>query len=122
MAQATTEEILETARKATDTATVSRVFGTPIEKDGVLLLPVARVAGGAGGGGGGGDSADGTTQGSGNGVGYGLSAKPAGVFVLKEGEVTWKPALDVNKIILGGQLVAIAAFLVARSVLRRRSR
>ena len=40
-------EILEQVR---DTLTVRRVFGEPIERDGVLMVPVACVRGGFGGG------------------------------------------------------------------------
>jgi len=36
--------------KATDSLTVGRVFGPPIERDGTLIIPVAWVAGGGGGG------------------------------------------------------------------------
>ena len=42
--------------------------------------------------------------------------------MIRDGEVTWRPALDVNKIVLGGQLVAVVALLVARSMVRRRRR
>ncbi|MEV6299958.1 spore germination protein GerW family protein [Actinoplanes sp. NPDC051861] len=130
--------ILEKAREGTDAATAARVFGTPVEKDGVVVVPVAIVSGGGGGGSGSGtaaakaaaatgdDSADGAggkdQEGEGSGGGFGFSARPAGVFVLRNGEVTWKPAVDVNKIVMGGQLVLITALLVARSVIRRRRR
>ncbi|MDR6321716.1 hypothetical protein J3R03_005912 [Actinoplanes couchii] len=40
--------------------------------------------------------------------------------MIRGDEVHWRPAIDVNKIVLGGQLVAVVAFLVARSLLRRR--
>jgi hypothetical protein len=33
------------------------------------------------------------------------------VYVIKEGQAAWRPAVDVNKIIMGGQLVAITALL-----------
>ncbi len=104
-------EMLSSAREA---MTVKRVFGEPIEKDGVTIIPVARIAGG--GGGGSGDS----EEGSGSGGGYGVMAKPVGVFVVRDGEVTWQPALDVNKIVLGGQAVAIVLFLVIGSIFRAR--
>jgi hypothetical protein len=52
----------------------------------------------------------------GAGAGMGMGAKPAGAFVLEGGHVTWRPAIDVNKVILGGQVVAIVALLVARSI------
>lgn len=123
--------LLDKAKAATDNAVVSRVFGDPVERDGIVLLPVAKVSAGGGGGSGSGfspkaDSPDlaelPTPQGEGSGAGYGLSAKPAGVFVIKDGEVSWKPAIDVNKVIIGGQVVAVVALLAIRSVLRRRRR
>ena len=52
--------------------------------------------------------------------GAGSNATPAGVFVIKSGSLTWPPAPDVTRIVLGGQLVAVVLALVARSVLRRR--
>jgi uncharacterized spore protein YtfJ len=82
------DEILGGAR---DAMSVKRVFGDPIETDGVTVVPVAKVAGG---GGGGGDSD------SNGGAGFGVMAKPAGVYVIKDGEVTWKPAIDVSRILL----------------------
>ena len=87
------------------------VFGAPIERDGAVFLPAAKVRGGGGGGG--------DTEGNG-GAGFGLTAKPAGMYVIRNGTATWQPALDLNRVILGGQIVAIVALLVLRSILRRR--
>jgi NAD(P)H-hydrate repair Nnr-like enzyme with NAD(P)H-hydrate epimerase domain len=67
------------------------------------------------GGGGGGNGGDGT------GAGAGLVARPVGVYVLRGGEVTWSPAVDVTRIVLGGQLVAVAGMLLVRALLRHRS-
>lgn len=36
-------------------------------------------------------------------------------------EVDWRPAIDVNRVILGGQLIAIAALLLARTVVKSRA-
>ncbi len=105
------EEILDRVR---DTLTVRQVFGEPYARDGVLVVPVARVAGGGGGGGGGNP-----TEGGGSGGGFGLEARPVGVYVIRDGDVSWRPAVDVTRIALGGQLVAIVALLVARSAVRR---
>jgi uncharacterized spore protein YtfJ len=55
--------------------TVRRIFGEPIENDGIKVLPVARVAGGAGGGAG-----DGKSRGWGG--GFGVISEPLGVFVI----------------------------------------
>ena len=82
----------------------------------MLTIPVARVRGGVGGGSGTGPD----NEGSGSGGGGGFSAEPAGVYVVKDGDVSWRPAVDVNRIAVGGQIVAIVMFLVLRSVLRRR--
>jgi hypothetical protein len=83
--------------------------------------------GGAGGGGGtgpgapsgtgGADVADGAPQ-SGYGIGYGLRATPAGVYVIKDGEVEWKPALDVNRVALQRTGAIIAGLFVLRSIIR----
>jgi len=54
------------------------------------------------------------------GGGFGLMAKPLGVFVIKDGTVRWRPAIDVNKVILGGQIVAVTALLVVRAFIKAR--
>jgi uncharacterized spore protein YtfJ len=86
--------------------TARLVYGDMVEQDGLIVIPAIRVAGG-GGGGGGTDPANG----EGEGAGFGLRAKPAGAWVFKNGSVRWKPAIDVNAIILGGQLVGISYFV-----------
>ena len=88
-----------------------QVFGEPIERDGALFIPAAKIRGGAGGGG--------DPEGNGGG-GFGLTAKPAGIYVIRDGTATWQPALDLNRVILGGQIVGIVALLVLRSILKRR--
>jgi uncharacterized spore protein YtfJ len=113
--------VLETIRGAVDQATAGRVFGTPINQDGVIVLPVARIAG-AGGGGGGSGPGEGAGQSQGTGGGLRLSAKPLGVFVIKDGTVAWRPAIDVGRAILGGQVVAIVALLTVRALIRARAR
>jgi hypothetical protein len=61
-------------------------------------------------------------QTGGIGGGLGLSAKPLGVFVVRDGRVSWRPAIDVNRVILGSQIVAVVALLVVRSILKGRRR
>jgi uncharacterized spore protein YtfJ len=102
--------LLEQAR---DTMTVRRVFGEPVEKDGVTVIPVANVVGGGGGGSGTGPGGEGGTGG-----GFGVRATPAGVYVIKNGNVAWQPVVDVNRAILGGQIAAIVLFLTIRAVVR----
>jgi uncharacterized spore protein YtfJ len=114
--------------KVMDNARVSTVFGEPITQGGVTVIPVARVQG-KGGGGGGRGPAQGAAQGGaaqggktsgGQGGGFGLSARPAGVFVLKDGKVSWRPSVDINRIVLGGQVVAAIALLTLRAILAPR--
>ena len=104
--------------KAQDSISVKRVYGEPIERDGVLIIPAAKVGGGGGGGVGEGTDEN-SRQGSGTGTGFGIGAKPVGVFVVKNGVVTWQPAIDVTRIVLGGQIVAIVGLLTLRKVFGR---
>jgi uncharacterized spore protein YtfJ len=110
------QNALEAVSQARDAITVKRVFGDPYEKDGVTLLPAAAVGGGAGGGGG--QDAQG---GGGGGSGFGVGARPVGAFVIRDGDVLWQPAVDVTRIVLGGQLVAIAAMLTIRTIVKART-
>jgi uncharacterized spore protein YtfJ len=105
--------------RLSEAATVRRAFGEPIEQNGSIVLPVARVAGGGGGGEGG---RSGASEEQGSGGGFGLRVSPSGVFVIRDGAVSWQPAFDLNRVILGGQLVAVIALLTLRSVLRHRAK
>jgi uncharacterized spore protein YtfJ len=96
-----------------------KVYADPVRQDGVIVIPAATV--GAGGGGGGGANGPEGTE-AGGGGGFGLSAKPAGAFIIRDGKVRWRPVVDVNRVILGAQAVAVAALLVARAVILHRSR
>jgi len=118
-------EVLNHAR---DAMTVKRVFGDPYERDGVTVIPVANLMGGVGAGGGtgvgarparaGGEALGEAPEDSGYGLGYGLRSTPAGVYVIKGGEVEWKPALDMNRLTLQRAGVALVALLVLRSIIR----
>lgn len=111
-------EVQEVLAQARDAMTVKRVFGEPYEKNGVTVIPAARVQGGAGGGGGEGPEG----QGRGSGTGFGLSARPVGAYLIRGDEVTWRPAVDLNRIVLGGQIVAIVALLTIRAMTKARAK
>jgi uncharacterized spore protein YtfJ len=98
--------------QARDAMTVKRVFGDPIQREGLTVIPVANVMGGFGGGSGGPRS----DANGGVGGGFGVRATPAGVYVIEQGRVRWEPALNLNAVILGGQIVAIVLVLVLRSL------
>ena len=114
----------------TESGTVKRVFGDPIEKDGVLVIPVATIRGAFGGGEGvpmvvPGDAAAAAAPAgeekpavSGWGGGGMWSASPTGAYVLKDGEVTWVPAVDQNRAILLSILAGMFSLLILRSIAR----
>ncbi len=108
------EELISGAR---DVISVKRVYGEPYEKNGLTVIPAATVRGGGGGGMGEGDDGE-----SGGGGGFGLIARPSGAWIVEDGDVTWKPAIDVNRIVLGVQVIALTAILVRGRVLLARSR
>lgn len=118
---------------ANDTVTVRRVFGDAYERDGVTVIPVARLWAatglGLGDGEGGGtpfswgahlhgtDDAPADPDspqhayggGHGGGGGYGAHVKAVGVYVVDDSGVHWRPSVDVNRVILGAQAVAATA-------------
>ena len=97
---------------AQNALTVHRVFGEPIIVGETTIIPTAAIGGGGGGG------ADGAQ----GGAGFGMHGRPSGIFVLRNDHVTWKPAVDVNRIVMGGQFVACAALLFLASVVLRYGR
>jgi uncharacterized spore protein YtfJ len=102
--------IMQSLQGATDALTVKRVFGDPYEKDGLTVIPAALVIGGGGGGGG----TDEKGQ-EGEGGGFGVIARPAGAYVIKDGEVRWRPAIDPHRVLL------VLALVVVASLRRRRA-
>ena len=101
--------VVERLDAARDAVTVRRVYGDPYQVEGITIIPAASVMGGGGGG------AD--TQGNGGG-GFGVRARPAGAWIIKDGDAQWRPAVDVTRIVLMGQIVAIVALLTLRSIVK----
>jgi uncharacterized spore protein YtfJ len=120
--------------KASDALSVGRAFGAPIERDGVLVIPVAWVAGG--GGGGGADAGAGVEDqapadesprlrlqsggGGGGGGGFGGVTWPLGVYVVKNGDVRWVPAVDATRIALTA-IALLRTMVKIRAIRRARS-
>jgi methyl-branched lipid omega-hydroxylase len=121
VAGGTSEGVFENVRGVGDALNVRRVFGEPYELDGCTVIPVAKVAGGAGGGGGEGNKQG--ESGTGFGTGFGLQARPVGVYQVRGAEVIWKPALDVTRLAKGGQVLAgLLAVCVTLIAIARRPR
>ncbi len=121
--------------KAADNLSVRRAFGPAYEKDGMLIIPVAIVAGGGGGGtarnrsghpagdpgsppGEGAAAIDITSQDPGRteaGGGFGGLVLPSGAFVVKGDQVRWVPAVDVT-------IAVLASLSLVRMLARTRAR
>jgi uncharacterized spore protein YtfJ len=87
-------------------AGATAVFGEPVERDGVTVIPVARTAWGFGGGTGEGE------QGGGQGGGGGARSTAIGYIELREGKSRYRPILDVRPFVAAAAL-GLAAGLVA---------
>jgi uncharacterized spore protein YtfJ len=116
---------------------VRRAFGEPIERNGVVVIPVAFVAGG--GGGGEGQSAPAASgsksepesdepdagsrvdsgQEMGSGGGFGGVVIPLGIYVIKGEDVRWKPVLQPMRLALS-VLGLIRLLVKTRSLTSRR--
>jgi uncharacterized spore protein YtfJ len=122
--------------KVSDNLSVRRAFGTAYEKDDMLIIPVAMVAGGGGAGmrpprpgdpaagpesrPQGGPTAPGATpQDSGRteaGGGFGGVVLPTGAYVVKGGRLRWVPAVDMTIVVLASlTLVRVLASAWTRS-------
>jgi uncharacterized spore protein YtfJ len=115
-----TEEVLSSIKGTKDSMSVRRAFGDPYELEGVSVIPVARIAGGAGGGGGEGVDEEGAS-GGGFGTGFGMGVVPIGVYEVRGERVEWKPTVDVNRVIKGAQVLAGIMVVCIALVIRSRS-
>jgi uncharacterized spore protein YtfJ len=82
-----------------DAITVRRVYGDPVERDGMTIIPAAAVIGGTGGG----------EDNAGGAGGFGVYARPVGAWELRDGQVRWRPVVDVNRILLVVALLGVCA-------------
>jgi uncharacterized spore protein YtfJ len=81
--------------KASEGIHAGRAFGPPVEADGCTVIPVAFAAGGGGGG-------DAPAEGgASSGGGFGTVSWPLGVYVIKDGQAKWVPAVDATRVALG---------------------
>ena len=85
--------------EARDALSATRVYAEPFIKNGTTVIPAAAVRGGAGGG----EAPDG----KGESGGFGLSAHPTGAWVIQGEDVRWKPAVDVTRIAILGEVVGL---------------
>ena len=103
-------DVQEMISKMQDAATVRRVYGEPYEKDGVTIIPTARISARSGSGA--------ARGGEHSGGGFRVDAEPVGAYVIKDGDVEWQPVFDLSGVIRRGQLVGLVALLVIWGVVR----
>ena len=94
------------------------VYGEPIERGDVTVIPASRVWGGSGGGGGSGSGPDGHDMGEGGGGGLGITARPVGAFVITADNARWEPAVDPTRMAAMRVVVGLGAIWAWRSVAR----
>lgn len=115
------EVIERLAEKLGSKASVSAVFGNPVDREGITIIPVARVGFGFGGGAGSGGRQREIAQGGGG--GGGVSAAPVGYIAIKDGNAAFNPIRDpVADVVvpLVMLVVGFAAPRMVRRLLRRR--
>jgi uncharacterized spore protein YtfJ len=87
----------------------SNVFGTPVERDGVTVIPVAAIRFGLGGGGG----SDPQKGQDGEGGGAAGSASATGYIELKDGRSRFVPVIRPARMLLLIGLMSLAGFALA---------
>ncbi|MFF3325148.1 spore germination protein GerW family protein [Streptomyces sp. NPDC002889] len=101
-------------------ASVTAVYGEPVTRDGITVIPVARV--GFAFGGGAGQEISTARTGEGGGGGGGVEARPLGFIEIREGTATYKPirAPWTNVVVpLAALLAGATVPRILRSLARR---
>ena len=102
-------KIEELFTKARNSVEAKMVYAEPVERNGLTVIPAAKVAAGGGGG----DGRDRHGQ-EGEGAGLGFSARPVGAYVIEDGKLRWEPAVDVNRLAAVAGAVVVAALWFSR--------
>ncbi len=103
-------DVQEMVSRSQDTAAVGRVYGEPYERDDTTVIPAARVSARGGSGA--------ARGGEHSGGGFRADAEPVGAFIIKNGEVEWKPVFDLSSVVRRGQLIGFVALLVLLALIR----
>lgn len=97
-------------------ASAATVFGEPVERDGVTVVPVARAMYGFGGGSG----QDAAGDKAGGGGGGGAMVRPAGFIEIAGGRAVYRPLRDPVRDIVVPAAAAWGIALAVRALRRRR--
>ncbi|HKF35383.1 MAG TPA: spore germination protein GerW family protein [Ktedonobacteraceae bacterium] len=100
---------------------VSTVFGDPVERGGITIIPVARVGWGFGGGAGSGSNPNQNQAGEGSGGGGGTMVYPVGYIELRDGRATFYPIYDfgtILRLVIGAGIIAMLLLRSIRKLVR----
>jgi uncharacterized spore protein YtfJ len=94
-----------------DKANAATVFGQPVEREGITVIPVAKARFGFGGGGGGTEGATDVEGGGGGGGGGGAMVSPVGYIEVRAGSAEFKRItgpVDMLAVVAAASLAALA--------------
>ena len=110
----------ELAERVGGSARAEAIFGEPVERGGVTVLPVAKLRWGLGGG-----SRPESREphepreaGAGSGAGAGMTLKPVGYVEIRDGETRFRPIVDPAAVFGAAAGGALLAFLLLRRLIR----
>jgi uncharacterized spore protein YtfJ len=95
-----------------DKAKVSTVFGEPVEREGITVIPVAKARFGFGGGGGAGGPKG--EEGSGGGGGGGASVTPVGYIEVRDGGAVFRRISNPSDVVAAVVAASLAALTLRR--------
>ncbi|GAB3202432.1 putative spore protein YtfJ [Pontibacter aydingkolensis] len=102
--------VVSLAEKLGIAANAANIYGKPIERDGVTIVPVARAAYGFGGGAGTKDKE------GGSGGGGGVSMTPVGYIEIKEGNTRFRSIRDPQSTVKIVAIGSLFAYLTAKTI------
>jgi uncharacterized spore protein YtfJ len=100
------------AEKLGTAANSATIYGEPVERDGVTVIPVAKAAYGFGGGEGNGTEGKGT----GSGGGGGMVLTPVGYIEIKDGATRFRTIRDPQMVVKVVAIGSLALFLTTKSI------
>jgi uncharacterized spore protein YtfJ len=100
------------AEKLGTAANSATIYGEPVERDGVTVIPVAKAAYGFGGGEGNGTEG----KGAGSGGGGGMVLTPVGYIEMKDGATLFRTIRDPQTVVKVVAIGSLALFLTTKSI------
>jgi uncharacterized spore protein YtfJ len=100
------------AEKLGTAANSATIYGEPVERDGVTVIPVAKAAYGFGGGEGNGTEG----KGAGSGGGGGMVLTPVGYIEMKDGATRFRTIRDPQTVVKVVAIGSLALFLTTKSI------